>query len=125
MGEQERLQQTLMQNHSQLLQLSATAEPDYKRELLLEMDSVRGDLQKVQDAVHGDLLVAKERADMDAVRSSGRSLNDLKALLRKLEAERRGITRNSVLATLLVTVCRRVLPVRQIDPAELRDIVPS
>lgn len=123
--EQERLQQTLMQNHSQLLQLSATAEPDYKRELLLEMDSVRGDLQKVQDAVHSDLLVAKERADMDAVRSSGRSLNDLKALLRKLEAERRGITRNSVLATLLVTVCRRVLPVRQIDPAELRDIVPS
>ena len=33
-----------------------------------------------------------------------------------------GLTKNSVLATLLVTVCRRILPVRRIDPAELTNI---
>ena len=33
-----------------------------------------------------------------------------------------GLTKNSVLATLLVTVCRRILPVRRIDPNELTNI---
>ena len=123
--------------------------------------------------------------DMSAVRAYGRSLNDLKALTRRLDCERRsalvkyprnsrnlpyieptsittrsvatilcfhsayskywasfgiseqccngkwhpvnfephwGLTKNSVLATLLVTVCRRILPVRRIDPAELTNI---
>merc|ERR1712061_521499 len=62
---------------------------------------------------------------MTAVRCTGRSFNDLKALVRRLDEERRLITRNSAIAALLVTVCRRVLPVRQIDPAELREIQPS
>jgi len=59
------------------------------------------------------------------LRSFGRSFNDLKALLQRLEWDRRKLTRNSALAALLVTVCRRVLPVRHIDPSELRDIPAS
>merc|ERR1712226_1719245 len=65
------------------------------------------------------------QGDMSAVRAAGRSLNDLKALSRRLGGERRALTKNSALAALLVTVCRRVLPVRQIDPTELREIDPS
>jgi len=49
----------------------------------------------------------------------------LKALTRRLDCERRSLTKNSVLATLLVTVCRRILPVRRIDPAELTNIPAS
>merc|ERR1712107_551373 len=60
-----------------------------------------------------------------AVKTAGRSLNDLKALTRRLDGERRGLTKNSALAALLVTVCRRVLPVRQINPADLHNILPS
>lgn len=114
-----------MQNHRELLELSTTTTPDNKKELLSEMDAVLDELRRAQDAVHSELLVAKERADMVAVRAAGRSLNDLKALTRRLDGERRGLTKNSALAALLVTVCRRVLPVRQIDPAELREIQPS
>lgn len=62
---------------------------------------------------------------MVAVRRTGRSFNDLKGLVRRLDEERRLITRNSALAALLVTVCRRVLPVRQVDPDTLRDIPAS
>merc|ERR1719356_1034654 len=62
---------------------------------------------------------------MNAVRAAGRSLNDLKSLTRRLDNERRSLTKNSALAALLVTVCRRVLPVRQIDPGELGEVPPS
>lgn len=124
-GECERLQGILMENHRELLKLSTTTTPVCKQELLSEMDAVLDQLRQAQDAVHSELLQAKEGKDMSAVRAAGRSLNDLKALTRRLDGERRGLTKNSALAALLVTVCRRVLPVRQIDPAALDEILPS
>ncbi|OLQ08247.1 hypothetical protein AK812_SmicGene8243 [Symbiodinium microadriaticum] len=78
-----------------------------------------------ETSVKAKLLRAKEHWDMTEVRRTGRSFNDLKGLVRRLDEERRLITRNSALAALLVTVCRRVLPVRQVDPSTLRDIEPS
>ena len=36
-----------------------------------------------------------------------------------------GLTKNSALAMLLVTVCRRILPARKIDPSELTNIPAS
>lgn len=124
-GERERLQEILMRSQRELLELSTSATPDYKKELLAEMDAVLDELRRAQDAVHSELLAAKERSDMNAVRVAGRSLNDLKALTRRLDGERRALTKNSALAALLVTVCRRVLPVRHVDPDDLRDISPS
>lgn len=123
--ERQRLQEILMQNHRELLELSTTTTPDDKKELIAEMDGVLDELKKAQDAVHVELLATKDREDMSAVRAYGRSLNDLKALTRRLDCERRSLTKNSVLATLLVTVCRRILPVRRIDPAELTNIPAS
>eukprot|EP00933_Yihiella_yeosuensis_P061280 TRINITY_DN64085_c0_g1_i1.p1 TRINITY_DN64085_c0_g1~~TRINITY_DN64085_c0_g1_i1.p1 ORF type:complete len:422 (-),score=88.11 TRINITY_DN64085_c0_g1_i1:92-1357(-) len=124
-SERHRLQEILMQNHRELLELSTTTTPDNKKELLAEMDVVLDELKKAQDAVHAELLGAKDRADMSAVRACGRSLNDLKTLTRRLDGERRSLTKNSALAALLVTVCRRILPVRHIDPKDLRGILPS
>ncbi|CAE7251063.1 NaCP60E [Symbiodinium sp. CCMP2592] len=117
--ERHRLQEILMQNHRELLELSTTTTPDDKKELISEMDSVLDELKKAQDAVHVELLATK---DMSAVRAYGRSLNDLKALTRRLDCERRSLTKNSALAMLLVTVCRRILPARKIDPSELMNI---
>jgi len=124
-AEQHQLQEILMLNHRELLELSTANTPDEKKELLSEMDAVLEELRRAQDAIHGKLLAAKERLDMDAVRTLGRALNELKGLLRRFGGERRSLTKNSALAALLVTVCRRVLPVRQIDPAELDEILPS
>lgn len=123
--ERHRLQDILMQNHRELLELSTTSTPDDKKTLLVEMDSVLDELKSSQDAVHVELLATKDKEDMPAVRAYGRSLNDLKALTRRLDCERRSLTRNNALATLLVTVCRRILPVRHIDPAQLTNIHPS
>lgn len=123
--ERQRLQEILMQSHHELLELSTRNTPDCKKELIAEMESVLDELKRAQDAVHGELLLAKDRSDICAVRACGRSLNDLKALTRRLDGERRGLTKNSALAALLVTVCRRILPVRQIDPSQLRNILPS
>lgn len=124
-GEGQRLQEILMENHRELLELSTKSTPDNKKELLAEMDAVLDELRKAQEAVHSELLVAKDRSEMAAVRAAGRSLNDLKALTRRLDGEKRSLTKNSALAALLVTVCRRILPVRQIDPTELQCISPS
>lgn len=121
----ERLQEILMKNQRELLELSHTNTPDSKKELLSEMEEVLEKLRQAQEAVHAELLGAKERSDMNAVRVAGRSLNDLKALTRRLDSERRNLTKNSALAAQLVTVCRRVLPVRQIDPEQLQDLSPS
>ncbi|CAJ1438419.1 unnamed protein product [Effrenium voratum] len=84
--ERQRLQEILMQNHRELLELSTTTTPDDKKELIAEMDGVLDELKKAQDAVHVELLATK---DMSAVRAYGRSLNDLKALTRRLDCERR------------------------------------
>lgn len=121
----EMLERVLKRNHGELVKLSAAAVPDMKEEVLREMDEVLAGLRQAWNGVRSGLLEAKSRADMAAVRQSGRSLNDLKPLMRRLDDERRLITRNSELATLLVTVCCRVLPVRQVDPAALRNIPPS
>jgi len=123
--EREKLQDILMRNQRELLELSTSSKTDSKQDLLDEMESVIDELRRAQESVHSELLSAKEREDMPAVRSAGRSLNDLKALTRRLDGERRGLTKNSALAALLVTVCRRVLPVRQIDPRDLRQVSPS
>jgi len=123
--ERHRLQEILLQNHRELLDLSTTTTPDDKKELLAEMDNVLEELKRAQDAVHMELLATKDKEDMAAVRAYGRSLNDLKALTRRLDVERRSLTKNAVLATLLVTVCRRILPVRHVDPTQLRNILPS
>lgn len=121
----ERLERILERNHGELVRLSTTAVSDLKEEVLREVDEVLARLKCALAAVRGELLEAKERSDMVAVRRTGRSFNDLKGLVRRLDEERRLITRNSALAALLVTVCRRVLPVRQVDPAALQDIPPS
>jgi hypothetical protein len=121
----ERLERILERNHGELVRLSTTAVSDMKEDVLREVDEVLARLKRALAAVRGELLGAKERADMVAVRRTGRSFNDLKGLVRRLDEERRLITRNSALAALLVTVCRRVLPVRQVDPSALRDIPPS
>jgi len=121
----ERLERILERNHGELVRLSTTAVSDMKEDVLREVDEVLARLKRALAAVRGELLGAKERADMAAVRRTGRSFNDLKGLVRRLDEERRLITRNSALAALLVTVCRRVLPVRQVDPSALRDIPPS
>mmetsp|Transcript_78681 Transcript_78681/g.163614 ORF Transcript_78681/g.163614 Transcript_78681/m.163614 type:complete len:506 (-) Transcript_78681:186-1703(-) len=123
--DRDRLQDILMRNQRTLLELSASSKTDAKQDLLDEMEGVIDELRKIQETVHAELLVAKEKEDMAAVRSAGRSLNDLKALTRRLECERRSLTKNSALAALLVTVCRRVLPVRQIDPKDLQEVPPS
>ncbi|CAK0796941.1 unnamed protein product [Prorocentrum cordatum] len=124
-GDGERLRGILAQNQRELLELSAMAAPESRRGLLAEMDAVLDELRRAQDAVHGQLLAAKGEADMAAVRSAGRSLNGLKALTKRLDGEKRGLTKNSALAALLITVCRRVLPVRQVDPSALRAPPPS
>lgn len=124
-AEMEALQAVLVRNRRELLELSATTVPERKRDLVSGLDAVRSELQGAQDAARGELLAAKERGENAVVRSVGRSFNDLKALLQRVEGDRRKLTRNSALAALLVTVCRRVLPVRHIDPSELRDIPPS
>jgi len=121
----ERLERILERNHGELVRLSTTAVSDVKEDVLREVDEVLARLKRALAAVRSELLGAKERADMVAVRQTGRSFNDLKGLVRRLDEERRLITRNSALAALLVTVCRRVLPVRQIDPSALRDIPAS
>jgi len=121
----ERLERILERNHGELVRLSTTAVSDMKEDVLREVDEVLARLKRALAAVRSELLGAKERADMVAVRRTGRSFNDLKGLVRRLDEERRLITRNSALAALLVTVCRRVLPVRQIDPSALRDIPAS
>jgi len=121
----ERLERILERNHGELVCLSTTAVSDLKEDVLREVDEVLARLKRALASVRCELLGAKERSDMTAVRRTGRSFNDLKALVRRLDDERRLITRNSALAALLVTVCRRVLPVRQVDPSALRDISPS
>mmetsp|Transcript_135276 Transcript_135276/g.269889 ORF Transcript_135276/g.269889 Transcript_135276/m.269889 type:complete len:438 (+) Transcript_135276:111-1424(+) len=121
----ERLERILERNHGELVRLSTTAVSDMKEDVLREVDEVLARLKRALAAVRSELLGAKERADMVAVRRTGRSFNDLKGLVRRLDEERRLITRNSALAALLVTVCRRVLPVRQVDPSALRDIPAS
>jgi len=121
----ERLERILERNHGELVRLSTTAVSDMKEDVLREVDEVLARLKRALATVRGELLGAKERADMVAVRRTGRSFNDLKGLVRRLDEERRLITRNSALAALLVTVCRRVLPVRQVDPSALRDIPAS
>ncbi|CAK0903482.1 unnamed protein product [Prorocentrum cordatum] len=113
------------ENQRELLALSTATAPENKRELLAEMDAVIDELRRAQDEVHGQLLAAKGRTDMAAVRVAGRALNDLKALTRRLDGEKRGLNKNSALAALLVTVCRRVLPARQVDPSELGSVPPS
>lgn len=123
--EMQALQETLVRNRRELLELSATTLPDRKRDLVVGLDAVRGELHGALDATRSELLAAKERGDLTVLRSMGRSFNDLKVLLQRLEGDRRKLTKNSALAALLVTVCRRVLPVRQINPADLRDIPPS
>eukprot|EP00931_Biecheleriopsis_adriatica_P042739 TRINITY_DN2437_c0_g1_i1.p1 TRINITY_DN2437_c0_g1~~TRINITY_DN2437_c0_g1_i1.p1 ORF type:complete len:577 (+),score=125.16 TRINITY_DN2437_c0_g1_i1:25-1731(+) len=121
----ERLERILERNHGELVRLSTTAVSDMKEDVLREVDEVLARLKQALASVRGELLGAKERMDMAEVRRTGRSFNDLKGLVRRLDEERRLITRNSALAALLVTVCRRVLPVRQVDPSALRDIPPS
>jgi len=124
-SEMQALKETLVRNRKELLQLSATTLPDKKRDLVVGLDEVRSEIQGALDITRSELLAAKERGDVGMLRSMGRSFNDLKVLLQRLEGDRRKLTKNSALAALLVTVCRRVLPVRQIDPSELRDIPPS
>mmetsp|Transcript_20433 Transcript_20433/g.32603 ORF Transcript_20433/g.32603 Transcript_20433/m.32603 type:complete len:283 (+) Transcript_20433:93-941(+) len=124
-SEMQALKETLVRNRRELLDLSATTLPDRKRDLVVGLDAVRSELQGALEITRGELLAAKDRGDLDVLRSMGRSFNDLKVLLQRLEGDRRKLTKNSALAALLVTVCRRVLPVRQIDPSELRDIPPS
>jgi hypothetical protein len=119
------LQDILLQNHRELLELSMTTMPDDKKGLLVEMDSVLEELKRAQDALQAELRATKDKEDMPAVRAYGRSFNDLKGLTHRLDRERRSLTKNSALATLLVTVCRRILPVRHIDPAQLTNIHPS
>lgn len=119
----EKLQGILLKNHNALLELT-TRMPEGKEEILRQLDEVRTSLRAAQTAVHGKLLHAKMGADPELVRSLGRTLNDLRALMRRLEADRHEVLRNSRLAALLVTVCRRVLPVRIINPLELKTIDP-
>merc|ERR1712118_310834 len=71
------------------------------------------------------LMRAKREMDKDVIRRLGRSLNDLHALLRRLDGDKSEVTRSSRLTTLLIAVCRRILPVREIRPAELQSITPS
>ncbi|CAE7874692.1 unnamed protein product, partial [Symbiodinium microadriaticum] len=113
----ERLERILERNHGELVRLSTTTVPDTKEDVLREVDEVLARLKQALSAVKAKLLRAKEHWDMTEVRRTGRSFNDLKGLVRRLDEERRLITRNSALAALLVTVCRRVLPVRQVDPS--------
>lgn len=121
----ERLERILERNHGELVRLSTTAVSDLKEDVLREVDEVLGHLKAALGALREELHDAKERADMSTVRRTGMSFNDLKALVRELDSERRLITKNSARAALLVTVCRRVLPVRRVDPSALRDIPPS
>mmetsp|Transcript_66032 Transcript_66032/g.185870 ORF Transcript_66032/g.185870 Transcript_66032/m.185870 type:complete len:388 (-) Transcript_66032:299-1462(-) len=120
----EKLRGILRENHRALVELTARV-PQDREDILRELDEARATLRTVQTATHGKLLRAKAGSDQQQVRSLGRSLNDLRALLRKLEADRHEVTRNSRLAALLVLACRHVLPAREVDPAELHEIPPS
>jgi hypothetical protein len=120
----ERLHDTLARHHHAWLEFGEEM-PDAKGAMLHDLEEVRVGLYAVRSGVHSHLMRAKERSDKENVRSLGRSLNDLHALLRRLEADKCEVTRNSRLATLLITVCRRVLPARTIKPAQLTDIPPS
>lgn len=119
----EKLQGILWKNHRALLELTAKM-PEAQEEILHELDSVRVSLRAAQATMCGKLLHAKLGPDKELVRSLGRSLNDLRALLRRLDADRHEVTRNSRLAALLITVCRRVLPVREIRPTDLH-VIPA
>lgn len=122
---QEKLQAVLTRNHHDLLNLTSRM-PEDKEAIVRELEKVKASLRQAQTAVHSELLRAKESgSDLETVRSLGRAINDLKELVWNLEAERQQVTKNSALAVLLVTVCRRVLPIREIDPADLHDIEPS
>lgn len=124
-AEKAKLQDILTKGQRKLLELSTSAAPDYKKELLVEMEAVLDSLRSAYGPVLDELQGAKSRGDTPAVRVAGRSLNDLKALTLRLESERRGFTKNSGLASLLVTVCRRVLPARQVNPVDLGKVSPS
>eukprot|EP00406_Dinophysis_acuminata_P032412 CAMPEP_0179360380 /NCGR_PEP_ID=MMETSP0797-20121207/79948_1 /TAXON_ID=47934 /ORGANISM="Dinophysis acuminata, Strain DAEP01" /LENGTH=182 /DNA_ID=CAMNT_0021075735 /DNA_START=1 /DNA_END=546 /DNA_ORIENTATION=+ len=100
----ERLRGILRRNHRALVELTARV-PQDKEDILREFDEVRASLQAVQATTHGRLLRAKAGPDQAQVRSLGRSLNDFRALLRKLEADQREVMRNSRLAALLVSAC--------------------
>merc|ERR1719161_1777011 len=100
-AEAENLQEILLKNHRELLELTARM-PEDKEEILKEFDEVKSSLRIAQTAVHGELLRAKEGPDKEMVRSFGRSFNNLKALMRKLEADRHEVSKNSTLAALLV-----------------------
>merc|ERR1712196_683426 len=45
--------------------------------------------------------------------------------MKRIDLDRQRVTRNSKLASLLVSLCRQVLPVRVVDPEKLKDIPPS
>mmetsp|Transcript_18725 Transcript_18725/g.51432 ORF Transcript_18725/g.51432 Transcript_18725/m.51432 type:complete len:413 (+) Transcript_18725:207-1445(+) len=123
-AETDKLYRILRENHRALVELTARM-PQDRRAILVELDEARSGLRAVQNATHSKLLRAKEGLDRELVCSLGRLLNDLRALLRKLEADRNEVTRNSRLAMLVVAACRRVLPAREVDPAKLCDIPPS
>jgi len=120
----EKLQTVLWENHRALVELTARI-PQDREDILQELDEARSSLRMVQATTHAKLLRAKAGPDRQQVRSLGRSLNELRGLLRRLEADRHEVMRNSRLATLLVSACRRVLPVREVDPAGLVEIPPS
>jgi len=124
-AEKARLQEILTKSQRSLLELSTSTAPEYKKELLAEMDAVLDELKSARGPLLDELQGAKCRGETMAVRIAGRSLNDLKALTQRLDSERRQFTKNSALASLLVTVCRRVLPARQIDPAKIGEVAPS
>lgn len=120
----QRLHGFLARHHRASVQLGQSL-PAARDATLRDLEEIRAGLHGVRSAVHGLLLRAKEGSDKDSVRSLGRSLNDIHALLRRLDVDKSEVTRNSRLATLLITVCRRVLPVREIEPLDLRGIPPS
>lgn len=63
--------------------------PDTKEDVLREVDEVLARLKQALSAVKAKLLRAKEHWDMTEVRRTGRSFNDLKGLVRRLDEERR------------------------------------
>jgi len=125
MANREELESILERSKDELVRLSMTATSDAKEEILRESDEVlrlvRCALEDVREELHG----AKSRSDPCAVRRAGKWFADVKAMMHRVEQETAGVTRNRADAVLLVTVCRRILPMRSVNPSELRNIEPS
>jgi len=118
------MQQRLLDRYEEILEVAFSTRKS-KEAILREANTISRSLKSAREAARSKLAAEKLLKNERLLRKSFKVLKQLKTLALALKQDQRELVSISCLSALFEAVCRKVLPVRQIDPRGPQDVEAS